>query len=212
MRGKTIIFILTALMFFLVQGINAYEIGDIIEFGGQNWQVLDIQDGHALIITENVKIIGPGHYNYILMSITWVNCSMRIYLNNEYLNNFSTEERGRIRATSIENNRNPWFGTTGGGATIDTVFLLSAEEVVRYFGDSGQLQNRPTGMTWISDMHDSARIGRDDAGNRAFWWLRSPGALPNLAAAIDANGVIWLYGTGVSNRPLGARPALWLKL
>jgi len=215
---KTVIFILTALMFFSVQGTNAnananaYEVGNIIEFGSQNWLVLDVQDGHALIISETVKIIGPGHYNYILLDITWVNCSMRFYLNNEYLNNFNAEERLRIRETSIVNNNNPWFGTTGGGATMDRVFMLSAEEVVRYFGDSGQLKNRPAGMMWISDMYDSARVGRDDAGNKAFWWLRSPGALTNLASAIDANGVLWLYGTGVSNRPLGARPALWLKL
>jgi len=206
----TVMFFLTAYCF--SSELETCKAGDIIKFGGQNWRVLDIQDDHALIITENVKIIGRGHYHHTLLGITWVNSSMRIYLNNEYLNNFSAEERSRIRETYIANNNNPWFGTSGGGGTMDRVFLLSAEEAVRYFGDSGQLQSRPQGMTWITDMYDSARIGRDEEGNRAFWWLRTPGAMPHLASAIDATGVIWLYGTGVSNRPLGARPALWLKL
>jgi len=138
---------------------------------------------------------------------------MRIFLNNEYLDKFSEEERVRIRETYIENNNNPWYGTTGGGGTRDRVFLLSAEEVVRYFGDSGGLQSKPGGIIgWITDSYDSARIGRDETGKAAFWWLRSPGAMPHLASAIDPTGVIWLYGTGVSNSPLGARPALWLKL
>jgi len=219
MKSKKVVLIafLLAVLFILTANCFGSEgetckAGDIIRFGGQNWQVLELKDGHALIITENVEIIGPGHYNYIMLNITWVNCSMRIYLNNEYLNNFSAEERERIRATYIANNNNPWFGTAGGGGTMDRVFLLSAEEVVRYFGDSGQLQNRPLGMTWITDKYDSARIAMDDTGKAAFWWLRSPGAMPHLASAIDAQGVIWLFGTGVSNRPLGARPALWLKL
>ena len=44
------------------------------------------------------------------------------------------------RATANPNN--PWYGTSGGNATTDKVFLLSLDEVVKYFGDSGDLLNK----------------------------------------------------------------------
>jgi len=193
--------------------IANYQTGDIIEFGGLRWLVLDVQDGYALIITENVKMIGDGRYNHMGLSVTWANSSVRQYLNTEYLENFNTAERARIRETYIETDNNPWYGTNGGGGIRDRVFFLSLEEVVRYFGDSGQLPYRPDDwiIGWISDDYNSARRARDEDGNAAFWWLRSPGSIARLASGIDPQGVIWMYGTGVSNS-LPARPALWLRL
>ena len=195
------------------RAIATYETGDLIEFGGHSWQVLDVQDGYALIITENVKMLGDGRYNRFAVTVTWANSTMRLYLNTEYLDNFSEAERARIRETYVATGNNPWYGTHGGAGIRDRVFFLSLEEVVRYFGDSGQLPYRPDDwiIGWISDDYNSARRARDEAGNGAFWWLRSPGSIARLASGIDPQGVIWMYGTGVSNS-LPARPALWLRL
>ena len=204
---------LAALIIFPIQTSAAYEAGDIIEFGGRRWVLLQLQGNYALVITENVEIIGSGQFNTFHRNITWANSSMRFYLNNEFLYNFSAAERARIRETYTITNNNPWYGVHGGGSISDKVFFLSLEEVVYYFGDSGQLPNRPADRlaAWISDEYNSARRARDEAGNAAFWWLRSPGAIPNLTSGVDATGAIWMYGTGVTNS-LGARPALWLRL
>lgn len=212
---KNILAIITlaVLILFPMQTITAQNVGDVIEFGGLSWQVLDVQDTYALIITENVMMIGTGQFNRFHSNITWANSSMRFYLNNEFLDNFIPAERARIRETFTITNNNPWYGTFGGGSIMDRVFLLSAEEVVRYFGDSGSWPNRPENrlIGWISDDYDSARRARDADGNAALWWLRTPGAKGNVASAIDPTGVIWLFGTGVTNSA-GARPALWLRL
>ena len=188
------------------------QVGGIIEFGGRNWLALDVQGNYALIITENTCIIGEGRYNLFRGAITWAGSSIRQYLNEIFLKSFSLQDRARIRETYVINNDNPWFGSNGGDNTRDRIFLLSIEEAVRYFGDSGQLQNRPPGIRWISDEYDSARIARNDAGTAIWWWLRSPGRYQHLAAGIDPGGVISLYGTGVSNTSGGVRPALWLNL
>ena len=42
----------------------------------------------------------------------------------------------------MENKDNQWQGTKGGNTTADKVFLLSLEEVVKCFGDSGDLKNK----------------------------------------------------------------------
>jgi hypothetical protein len=82
---------------------------------------------------------------------------------------------------------------------------------VLYFGDSGQLGNRPEGARWISDDYNSLRKTQDEDGGISWWWLRSPGGGGHLAAAVDGTGVITMFGTGISNEG-GARPALWLNL
>jgi hypothetical protein len=207
------------------QRVRIAAVGDIIEFGDYNWIVLDVQDNYALIITERAYILREGGYwHEIWGPITWGASSIRRYLNDDFYNRFSEADRMRIRETYVKNNDNPWndtdlwYSSTGGENTTDKIFFLSVEEVVRYFGDSGQMDDRPEGIgplrfiNWISDEHDYARIGRDDTGTALSWWLRTPGANQRLVTFIDPNGVIAMYGTSSPQTPVAARPALWLSL
>ena len=199
-------------------------IGETIEFGGYSWVVLDVKDNYALVITEHAHILrGGGYWHDIWGPITWEASSIRRYLNDTFYNRFSAEDRKRIRLTYIENNDNPWDGTdrwfnsTGGENTMDKIFFLSVREVVRYFGDSGQMDDRPDNIgalriIWISDEYDYGRIGRDETGTALSWWLRTPGAHQRLVTFIDPIGSIAMYGTSSPQTPVAARPALWLSL
>ena len=204
---------------------NLVTIGEIIEFGSYSWLVLDVQDNHALIITEHAHILrGGGYWHDVWGPITWEASSIRRYLNDTFYNRFSAADRMRIRKTYVLNNDNPWNGTdlwfrsSGGVNTTDKIFFLSVEEIVRYFGDSGQMDDRPAGLgplrfiNWISDEYDYARIGRDETGTALSWWLRTPGAHPRLVTFIDPRGTIAMYGTSSVQTPVAARPALWLNL
>ena len=195
-------------------------VGDIIPFGNHNWLVLDVQGNHALIITEN--IISRRSYHGSTIRATWETSDIRHYLNSTFLNTFSSRERRRIRETTVTSNNNPWYGTNGGNNTVDYVFLLSIEEVVRYFGDSGQLQNRPQGAWVIDDGYNGARAVRTYAGAASWWWLRSPGGLSLYAARLGLGGAraahvgrggsVNVRGLSVSDLDGGVRPALWLRL
>jgi hypothetical protein len=102
---------------------------------------------------------------------------------------------------------------TGGIDTIDKVFLLSIEEAVKYFGDSGQLQNRPKNADYlINDQYNSARIAKFSDDEASWWWLRSPGRDSNRAAYVLDFGYIDLSGGFFNRDDGGVRPALWLKL
>ena len=190
-------------------GVNA---GDTIEFGGYSWQVLDVHRNHALIITENTYMIGEGRHNHIRGGITWAGSLTRRYLNDEFFYSFSAQDRARIQQTYVITPDSPWYYSKGGDNTTDRIFILSVEEVVRYFGDSGQLQNRPDGVGWISDQYNCARITRNEDGMPAWWWLRSSGGDQHLTPFVDPHGVLTLYGTGASNTTGGVRPVLWLNL
>ena len=87
--------------------------------------------------------------------------------------------------------------------------MLSLEEVVRYFGDSGQLQE---GHEWIRDVFNDARKAVDLDGLASWWWLRSPGYLSNRASNVGRTGFIYVNGSTVTWAAGGIRPALWLNL
>ena len=188
------------------------RVGEIIRFGGYYWRVLNVEGNQALVISEYVLFY--RQYHHIWEPVTWETSDIRYYLNNDFFNRFSPEDRARIATATVINNDNQWFGTPGGNDTSDRIFLLSIEEVVRYFGDSGQLGNRLDNMNWIRDEYNEARIAKDLGGSASWWWLRSPGIHPGGAAAVYFNGYLRLDGRVVFVEGVGGgvRPALLLNL
>ena len=200
--------------------------GDIISFADYEWQVLDIKDNMALIITKN--IIDQKPYNNFSGDVTWADCYIRKYLNGDFFNSFSFEDRLKIVQVLNFNNKNQWYESKGGVATNDYIFLLSIEEAVcKYFGDSSQnLINRSSKQRYWFQKKDNNNHNRRASfdGYIWWWWLRSPGRDNKRAVYIHGDGNIGIQGNGTyrysSNtiHPLtgdnsgGIRPALWLKL
>ena len=214
--------------------------GDDYEFGGYTWQVLDVQDNRALLITRD--IVTMRCYNEIDENCAWESSSIRKWLNSSFYSYFSNSEQARIIETQIRNSDNPWYGAYGGADTWDSIFLLSIEEAALYFGDSGALYNR-RGDSWlIDDRYNTERraklvltdaeatrwldyiVGerkgyRDAAikwlddyyGYPMWWWLRSPGSDSSSAAYIDEDGTICVRGFDYINYDtVGVRPAMWV--
>ena len=183
---------------------------DNIKFGKFIWRVLDIKDGKALLLTNDIVEGRP--YNKSCELVTWEDSTIRDYLNNQFLtSNFSQEEQGKIIESTITNPDNEWFGTEGGEDTQDKIFLLSIEEAVRYFGDSGQLVDKSSESEYfIDDEYNDARIATLD-GEPEWWFLRSPGGEDGRAADVSDVGPLIIYGD-CSNAAHGIRPALWVTI
>jgi len=180
-----------------------------LPFGGFTWRVLDLQDDRALVITEGV--IEPRPYHDKEARVTWETCALRAYLNGKFLEKFSEQELAVIRETLNVNADNQWFGTYGGRDTTDMVFLLSLEEVVKYFGDSGQLENKnPDWPNWIDDEYNKERVATINT-HTYTWWLRSPGDSASSAVLVFPRGEILVSGEDI-RVDSGVRPALWLNL
>ena len=184
-----------------------------IRFGKYDWNVLDRQNDRVLVITE--KIIEKHPYHNDECEITWETCDMRKYLNSEFYNAFSESDRVRIIEVTTENPDNPWDGTNGGNSITDNIFLLSIDEIVRYFGDSGKLHTKQLGPKgeawWFDDQYDGVRSAKFGYKN-AWWWLRSPGYIGSRASYITISGHVHLHGEDVRGKNGGVRPALWLKI
>ncbi|MCL2775502.1 MAG: DUF6273 domain-containing protein [Oscillospiraceae bacterium] len=209
---------------------------EIIRFGRYDWQVLDAQNDRALIITQYIVEMRPYDldftYNSGVPGETWETCTLREYLNGEFLEKFKPEERERIIRTETRNPNNPWYGTAGGGDTYDSIFLLSLEEAGIYFDCGGTyllerkeydfdvdkyiaVESGSGNGGFFSNAHDGDRQA-NYRGVPACWWLRSPGSHPGSAAFVFDNGGIGVVGLDLTAildiGGVGIRPALWLCL
>ncbi len=197
--------------------------GDKIVFEKYEWRVLDIQNNTALIITEN--IIEQRAYHNAYKDITWAECSLRRYLNDEFYNKFTPADKSRIIPVINKNPDNQWYGSKGGADTRDYIFLLSVEEVTcQYFGDSSSKLYSPgkNQRYWFQrkDENNSKRIAINKNEKwYHWWWLRSPGRVNVKAVYIHPDGNIGIQGNNILKGNLaegeckgGVRPALWLKL
>jgi len=200
------------------------EVGDIIPFGKYQWRVLEVEGNKAFIITENVIEERAFHsVSDVANKVIWEHSDIRKYLNGEFYNSFSGAEQAKIVESKIVNLGNSWYKTCDFPDTLDKIFLLSYEEVVRYFGDSGDLKNRigvdiGYGLLFgdaIKDKYNKARNVLNLDGFNAWWWLRSPGG-PRCQTENDhvtagsVDNVIWLCGDGVIREDGGVRPAMWI--
>ncbi|MCL2387291.1 MAG: DUF6273 domain-containing protein [Defluviitaleaceae bacterium] len=199
------------------------RIGDNYYFGGYNWRILDMKGNKVLLLSED--ILEQREYHLHLngsVDIIWRHCTLRQYLNGEFLNKFSQSDKNRISRGWIANPDNLWYGTKGGCDTTDKVFILSLEEVDRYLGDSGDYVNKRRkeySGKWIE--HDKGAILQNNYdkdrvvmynGSACWWWLRSPGNLSTRAAYVTDDGYVYVDGLYVSAESGGVRPALWLNL
>ena len=74
-------------------------------------------------------------YNTKDKKITWAKCTLRTWLNKNFLNDaFSQKEQKAILTTKVDNSKKQGYQNTDGGSnTKDKVFLLSYTEVTQYF-------------------------------------------------------------------------------
>lgn len=201
------------------------KIGNIINFGVYQWKILSIENDKILIITN--QIIEQRDYHDKKENVIWEKSEIRYYLNNDFLERFDSYEKEKILTTMNENQNNPWYESFGGNDTLDRVFLLSLNEMVRlYFGDSSKLldNSKPNQRYWFDrkDENNNRRMALF-LDSHWWWWTRTPGKNNRVAVYVHGDGNIGIQGNGISKTSFntlhritksnkgGVRPALWIK-
>ena len=138
---------------------------------------------------------------------TWETSDLRSYLNKYFLRVFSEDDQKRIVETIIETPDNPKYGTKGGPQTKDKVFLLSIDEAEYYFRS-----NEERRCVFSKDIErDFYEKECNYQAILPWWWLRSPGAFPDITAYVDYDGTVCIIGNYANEFVGGIRPALWVK-
>ena len=211
-------------------------VGNIVTFGyyeqdnnadnGQEpieWIVLDVDGNKALLLSKyglEVK-----QYNTKYIRITWEKCTLRKWLNDEFISKaFTEEEQSAVLLTDVDNSQetsHSRYQANSGNNTQDRVFCLSYAEANRYLGITYEDKNNvnarvaPTPYAlargaWV-DKNNLTAEGK----KAARWWLRSPGRHPNRASHILPTGAVRDNQCTAGSRLFGfglARPAMWVDL
>lgn len=198
---------------------NSYATGSIVTFGSYEqdnnpdngkepvqWIVLQSDGDRAFLISQYCLDAHP--YNTDFVPMTWEKCTLRIWLNNTFMNElFSAEEQAQILPVTVVNENNPNYGTYGGKDTVDQIYLLSVGEAYQYFPEEAGRQALPTAYAIARGAYVN-----ETSGN-TWWWLRTAGVRRIDASGVRQDGRISGYGSRDVYRPSGAiRPVLWIQI
>jgi len=105
------------------------------------WEIITENENGILLASRYVLDAKPYHFERT--DITWEDCSLRTWLNNDFMNTaFNDYEQSLINEVYLENKDNVLCETDGGNDTIDRVFLLSSEDVFSYFRINAVKENK----------------------------------------------------------------------
>jgi len=176
------------------------------------WLVLDYDasTNRALVISRYG--LDCKRYNEERVDITWETCTLRTWLNGEFLNAaFSTAEQKAIPTVTVSADKNPSYSTNPGNATQDKVFCLSITEVNKYFKNDEARKCAPTQYAINNNAYTSGSY-KVDGKATCYWWLRSPVNFGKYAAIVNLGGTVYSSGDGVNRSDNAVRPALYIDL
>ena len=204
--------------------IKNIKVGDTYTFGAYEqdnstsngkeaieWTVLD-KDGMSLLLISK-QALDCQQYNTSYTDVTWESCSLRKWMNGTFLNKaFNAEEQAQIQNTTVSADKNPEYNTNPGNATTDKVFLLSINEVEKYFNSDEARKCAPTAYAKAQGAYTSDSFKTASGAATCWWWLRSPGDTQDSAAYVHDYGSVSYVGYYVDDASDAVRPALWINL
>lgn len=192
-----------------------------VKFGSINgepieWIELEHKNNKSLLLAKQALLSKKYHDGR--ENVTWENCALREYLNSGFIDEaFDEEEKKQIQETLVVNSVHEGYDTDGGNDTKDKVFLLSLDEVYKYFQKTSEAKcfcsQAAVDNGWLDDFIDFYSDNEEqefDLYKDYCWWrLRTPGANMHCTACIKNSGMIQSKGVDVDNFLVTVRPALW---
>ena len=205
--------------------LKSVEVGDTVTFGTYEqddnisngkedieWLVLAKEENKIFVISD--KALDCKLYDTSYTSVTWETCSLRAWLNNDFLNTaFDAAEKKMIMNTKVSADKNPEYDTDPGNETTDKLFLLSISEVTEYFDDDESRKCVPTAYAKARGTYTSNRNKTVSGEETCRWWLRSPGDIQSTVAFINYDGSVYKFGSSAyRNYDDAVRPAMWITI
>lgn len=198
--------------------IKSAKVGDIVYFGTYEqdnnisngmedveWLVLAKEDNRIFVISD--KALDCKKYNDMFDGVAWKTCTLRKWLNNDFINSaFTNDEKKRIPTVNVSADKNPEYSTDPDKATKDKVFLLSINETNKYFSSNNEMKCVPTKYAIANGAYVNSGNGN------CWWWLRTPGNDSYFAACIRSDGHLHVLGYSVDSKDRAVRPAMWINI
>ncbi len=225
--------------------LSSTKQGDIITFGKYEqdndpdngkepieWIVLSSDGKELFVLSKYALDCIP--YNIKNEKVTWENCTLRKWLNDDFYNAvFSKSEMSMIKTTEVKNDDNPVVGTEygseGGNDTKDQIFVLSMNEATNTsYGFNSDYRKediyRRCSATKYAKAQGVQSYDQIATGSQwkeyttaegeptCYWWLRTPGLTSFTVTGGDIAGGIHSYGYQVYDKIFAVRPAMVLNI
>ena len=172
------------------------------------WIVLAKEEDKLLLISDKALDCQP--YNESWSDVTWETCSLRKWLNQDFLDvAFSESEKDKISTVAVPATNNQKYHTNAGNSTRDKVFILNIDEAKKYFETDESRRCAPTdyAVAQGASMDNFYTTYGQEA--TTCWLLRSPGESQEKATSVTFAGSIAFSGNSGDD---GVRPAIWIDL
>ena len=197
---------------------GTYEQNNNYSDGNENieWVVIDKQEDKIMVVSKYIIAEQPfnttneGH-------ISWENCTLRKWLNNDFLNEaFSGAEKNLITDTTVFSTEYPVVGATYSTtdySTTDKIFLLSENER-NMLSSVDALKGIVTEsvIALFSDAANSDVANINPSNFEPLWWLRTTWEYADDPCASVVYGVDYDGWTYAVEENAGVRPAMWISL
>ena len=203
-----------------LSGFEEISSFDIVKFGHYDqdnneangkekieWYVIKKEDNKALLISKYGLDLHELHENS--EEITWENCSLNKWLNNEFINTaFCEEEQEKILTSTISNDFIN-YNSEQSAENQNKIFLLSLKEAETYFKSAKDAVCAPTKSAYLfkADYHPQI-YNTENFG----WWVRTPSERSDQLYEI----LHWYYYYSVDDdvvtKKYAIRPVLWLNI
>ncbi|MBQ7529933.1 hypothetical protein IJT10_08575 [bacterium] len=185
---------------------GTYPQGSDGEIKAIRWRILERDSDNNSILVISELGLDCKRYNEEKKEITWADCTLRHWLNDDFYNRaFNSQEQSLIKTSNVTNNAGP--------STNDRIFLLSVDEAERLFKDDKDRFCKPTDYAVKNGAYvDDSSCKFVYKGNTC-WWLRSICySSSDYALGVFSDGDVLDYGFCVNNDGWAIRPALRLAI
>ncbi len=180
-----------------------YFIDDTGELDDLKWIVIDEEDDKIFLFSKNIIdcIIYP---------------TLETYIENDFYNiAFDDMEKGRILLTQSKGSINEVYGTMIFGKSDRHVFLLTKEDVDKYFGDDTKV-TYPFVLgvgTKYAYSKGLSKIRLNDTLDiyTSSYWIEGAGAEEDFRQVVSYSGKVLIDGYYNLRTDCGFRPAIWVK-
>lgn len=205
-----------------MQHLRTAEVGDTVIFGryeqdgnAENgvedleWIVLDRNENGIMLISRYLLAEQKMSSGSASFSIEWADCKLRTWCNNTFYEAaFAEAEKAAILTTTVSSTKNSSSGLSS-SATKDKVYVLSLEEVKKYFPTEEERMASPTEAAVAGGLFEFAE-------GTSIWWLRTRGAKNSefiYFSVVNYFGFIdYTRGISYDSTDVGVRPVIWVSV
>lgn len=184
------------------------------------WRVISNNKGQVMLLSEYG--IEAQEYDHGFDEITWEKCTLRKWLNNDFVSAaFTADEKKLITLSSVVNAKNPRSGVKCGSDTKDYIYLLSYDESLnRQYGFKADYSeedvNRrcvPTDFAMAMGAYANNYEGSlsKDGHPTSDWWLRTQGSEGDLVSHVYSGGYVDIFDV-YANDVMVVRPVMNVNL